>query len=81
VTPERVLSEYNEDLIFFDETPFSFSYNFTFQRFRRVGAFVTSCETVLLQWVADKQHEKFKAVQNLIKVLPPDTGLSVKSSM
>ena len=51
------------------------------QRFKRMGAFVTSCETVLLQWVADKQHEQFKPMQNLIKELPPNTGLAVKSSM
>ena len=55
---------------------------FVFQRFQQIdGVFVTSCETILLQWVGDKQHEQFKPIQNLIKELPPDTGLSVKSSM
>ncbi|XP_076808900.1 isochorismatase domain-containing protein 2-like [Clavelina lepadiformis] len=52
-----------------------------YERLRRAGAIITTCETVLLQFVGDKNHEHFKAIQNLIKDLPPDTGLQVKSSI
>jgi len=48
-----------------------------YQRFIQLrGAFVSTAETVLFQLVADKEHPQFKAIQGLIKTLPPDTGLS-----
>nr|CAB3256955.1 isochorismatase domain-containing protein 1-like [Phallusia mammillata] len=52
-----------------------------FERLRSLGAFVTTCETVLLQWVADKNHPKFKEIQQIIKISPPDTGLIMKSNI
>lgn len=45
------------------------------QRFRHMGATVTTSEAILLQLVGDKDHPKFKEIQQLIKVLPPETGL------
>lgn len=54
-----------------------------YNRFVRLGAFVSTAETVLFQLIADKNHPSFKAVQGLIRELPPDTGLmaSVKSNI
>uniref|UniRef100_H2ZRB6 Isochorismatase domain-containing protein 1 n=1 Tax=Ciona savignyi TaxID=51511 RepID=H2ZRB6_CIOSA len=52
-----------------------------FKRLRKLGVFVTTTEAVLLQLVTDKNHEKFKEIQNLIKVLPPDTGLTLKCNI
>jgi len=52
-----------------------------FKRLGASGATVTTYESVLFQMIRDKTHPKFKEVQNLIKVLPPDTGLLPKSSM
>ncbi|RUS70622.1 hypothetical protein EGW08_021613 [Elysia chlorotica] len=48
---------------------------FALERFRHMGATVTTSEAVLLQLVGDKDHPKFKDVQSLIKVSAPDTGL------
>ncbi|XP_002128918.2 isochorismatase domain-containing protein 1-like [Ciona intestinalis] len=52
-----------------------------YQRLHKLGVFVTSAETILLQLVADKNHEKFKEIQNLVKVLPPDSGLTPKCNI
>ena len=46
-----------------------------FQRFRHMGATVTTSEAVLLQLVGDKDHPKFKEVQALIKISAPESGL------
>ncbi len=46
-----------------------------FQRFRQMGAFVTTSEAVLLQLVGDKDHPQFKQIQQLIKVSAPTSGL------
>ncbi|GFO32733.1 isochorismatase domain-containing protein 1 [Plakobranchus ocellatus] len=48
---------------------------FALERFRHMGATVTTSEAILLQLVGDKDHPKFKEVQALIKVSAPDTGL------
>jgi len=48
---------------------------FALQRFRQAGAIVTTCETVLLQLVGDKDHPSFKEIQALIKKSAPDSGL------
>lgn len=47
----------------------------SFDRLRGVGAVVTSTEAVLFQLIQDKNHEKFKEIQALVKSLPPDAGL------
>jgi len=48
------------------------------ERFRAMGATVTTSEAVLLQMVGDKDHPAFKQIQGLIKVSAPDTGLAPK---
>lgn len=48
---------------------------FALERFRHMGATVTTSEAILLQLVGDKDHHKFKEVQALIKTSAPDTGL------
>ncbi|XP_005109628.1 isochorismatase domain-containing protein 1 [Aplysia californica] len=48
---------------------------FALERFRHMGATVTTSEAILLQLVGDKDHPKFKEVQGLIKASAPDTGL------
>jgi len=45
------------------------------ERFRHMGATVTTSEAVLLQMVGDKEHPKFKEIQYLIKNSAPDSGL------
>lgn len=48
----------------------------SYLRFVRLGAFVSVAESILFQFIADKNHPDFKAIQGIIKTLPPDTGLS-----
>lgn len=48
------------------------------QRLAQTGIIVTTSEAVLLQLVADKDHPKFKEVQNLIKASAPESGLLSK---
>ncbi|CAG5123516.1 unnamed protein product [Candidula unifasciata] len=50
----------------------------SFQRFRHMGATVTTSEAILLQLVGDKDHPKFKDIQGLIKTIAPDSGLLTK---
>lgn len=52
-----------------------------YNRLRKNGAIITTAETVLLQLVKDKNHPKFKEIQNIIKVLPPESGLLMQSSI
>ncbi len=48
---------------------------FLLQRFRQAGAIVTTSEAMLLQLVGDKDHPKFKEIQQIIKVSAPTSGL------
>lgn len=48
---------------------------FAFERFRQIGAFVTTSDAILLQLIGDKEHHHFKAIQKLIKKTAPDSGL------
>lgn len=54
------------------------SCSFLFQRLARTGIIVTTSEAILLQLVADKEHPKFKEIQNLIKASAPESGLLSK---
>ncbi|XP_045171568.2 isochorismatase domain-containing protein 1-like [Mercenaria mercenaria] len=48
---------------------------FAYERFRAMGATVTTSEAILLQLVGDKNHPKFKEIQGLIKTSAPTSGL------
>ncbi|XP_025092451.1 isochorismatase domain-containing protein 1-like isoform X2 [Pomacea canaliculata] len=48
---------------------------FALERFRHIGATVTTSEAVLLQLVGDKDHPKFKEIQAIIKISAPESGL------
>ncbi|KAL4224207.1 Isochorismatase domain-containing protein 1 [Mactra antiquata] len=48
---------------------------FAYERFRSMGATVTTSEAILLQLVGNKDHPQFKAIQGLIKVSAPTSGL------
>lgn len=53
-----------------------------FDRLRQLGVVVTSYESVLFQLVGDKNHEKFKEIQGIVKTVAPDTGIfSISSSL
>jgi hypothetical protein len=54
---------------------------FALERLRQLGCVITTYESVLFQLVNDKNHEKFKEIQNLVKNKSPDTGLLLKSSL
>ncbi|KAF2982607.1 hypothetical protein EK904_010234 [Melospiza melodia maxima] len=51
---------------------------FGVERLARTGIIVTTSEAILLQLVADKEHPKFKEIQNLIKASAPESGLLSK---
>nr|XP_006007754.1 PREDICTED: isochorismatase domain-containing protein 1 isoform X2 [Latimeria chalumnae] len=51
---------------------------FALERLARAGIIVTTSEAILLQLVADKDHPKFKEIQNLIKASAPESGLLSK---
>ncbi|XP_028830665.1 isochorismatase domain-containing protein 1 [Denticeps clupeoides] len=51
---------------------------FALERLARTGITITTSESVLLQLVADKDHPKFKEVQNIIKASAPESGLLSK---
>lgn len=51
---------------------------FALERLARTGTIVTTSEAILLQLVADKDHPKFKEIQNLIKASAPESGLLSK---
>ncbi|XP_076876095.1 isochorismatase domain-containing protein 1 isoform X2 [Brachyhypopomus gauderio] len=51
---------------------------FALERLARSGIIVTTSESILLQLVADKDHPKFKEIQNLIKASAPESGLLSK---
>ncbi|XP_065517659.1 isochorismatase domain-containing protein 1 isoform X1 [Lathamus discolor] len=51
---------------------------FALERLARTGIIVTTSEAILLQLVADKEHPKFKEIQNLIKASAPESGLLSK---
>ncbi|KAG9353802.1 hypothetical protein JZ751_011926 [Albula glossodonta] len=48
------------------------------KRMARTGITITTSEAVLLQLVADKDHPKFKEIQNIIKASAPESGLLSK---
>ncbi|ESO91545.1 hypothetical protein LOTGIDRAFT_121884 [Lottia gigantea] len=48
---------------------------FALERFRHMGATVTTSEAILLQLVGDKDHANFKAIQAIIKTSAPESGL------
>ncbi|TSK16124.1 Isochorismatase domain-containing protein 1 [Bagarius yarrelli] len=51
---------------------------FALERLARTGIIITTSEAVLLQLVADKEHLKFKEIQNIIKASAPESGLLSK---
>ncbi|KAG9487856.1 isochorismatase domain-containing protein 1 isoform X1 [Eleutherodactylus coqui] len=51
---------------------------FALERLARNGIIITTSEAVLLQLVADKDHPKFKEIQNIIKASAPESGLLSK---
>ncbi|KAM3873945.1 isochorismatase domain-containing protein 1 [Diretmus argenteus] len=51
---------------------------FALQRMARVDIIITTSESVLLQLVGDKEHPKFKEIQNIIKASAPESGLLSK---
>ncbi|KAJ8392734.1 hypothetical protein AAFF_G00072180 [Aldrovandia affinis] len=51
---------------------------FALERLARTGITITTSEAVLLQLVADKDHPKFKEIQNIIKASAPESGLLSK---
>ncbi|NWR02451.1 ISC2A protein, partial [Paradoxornis webbianus] len=44
-------------------------------RMRQAGAYLSTCESLLLLLLRDAAHPKFKQILPLIKEPPPDTGL------
>lgn len=54
---------------------------FALDRLRQLGCVVTTHESVIFQLVGDKNHEKFKEVQALVKNKSPDTGLLHRPSL
>uniref|UniRef100_A0A8C4XDL4 Isochorismatase domain-containing protein 1 n=1 Tax=Erpetoichthys calabaricus TaxID=27687 RepID=A0A8C4XDL4_ERPCA len=51
---------------------------FALERLARTGIIVTTSESILLQLISDKDHPKFKEIQNLIKASAPESGLLSK---
>ncbi|XP_062870498.1 isochorismatase domain-containing protein 1 [Trichomycterus rosablanca] len=51
---------------------------FALERLARTGIIITTSESILLQLVSDKEHPKFKEIQNLIKASAPESGLLSK---
>nr|XP_023662583.1 isochorismatase domain-containing protein 1 isoform X1 [Paramormyrops kingsleyae] len=51
---------------------------FALERLARTGIIITTSESVLLQLVSDKEHPKFKEIQNIIKASAPESGLLSK---
>ncbi len=47
----------------------------TLQKLRDMGAYLTTCETIILGLAADSKHPKFRDLQKLVMHAGPDTGL------
>ena len=45
------------------------------QRMAKIGAHVSTTESIILSLVGDAAHPQFKPIQKLIKEISPDTGL------
>lgn len=45
------------------------------QRMKQSGVFLTTTESLIFQLMGDAKHPDFKALQKLIKEVPPDSGL------
>jgi hypothetical protein len=52
---------------------------FAFKQLHNGGINLTTSECAILGLVGDSAHEKFKAVQKIIKETAPDTGLLAHS--
>jgi hypothetical protein len=48
---------------------------YAYKQLERAGINLTTSECAILGLIGDAAHEKFKAVQKLIKESAPDTGL------
>ena len=46
------------------------------ERMAKIGAHVTTTESIIMALVGDASHKQFKPVQQLIKETSPNTGLS-----
>mmetsp|Transcript_20085 Transcript_20085/g.56465 ORF Transcript_20085/g.56465 Transcript_20085/m.56465 type:complete len:197 (+) Transcript_20085:67-657(+) len=50
-----------------------------FQRMRTMGAYITTCESLLFQLMGDSKHPRFKDISALIKERRPEPGLMTPS--
>ena len=48
---------------------------YALDRLRQSGAFLTTCEAIILGFAPDAKHPKFKGIQKLVMESAKDTGL------